>query len=264
MSEDQPKQINSEQPQTEAISQETTENPSMISETQPPEQPISDNESVVAKPQLWQQVLGLVRSLLPQSLNKNLSDNFLSVAVTGIFALILVVIFVSISPSQDIPVVAEYELNEETPAPESLSSTIDSKNPQLSETALQEALESTEPIITPPPELTPEQTFLVSIQNQIDDLANQYAGGIIKSLKFYLSTNLLMAELSNDWYNMTQEEQNKLVNQMFEEVQDLDFKKLILINSQGRTIARTSVINSYMIILERSLLKLPESFDGKE
>lgn len=257
MSEDQSKQPNSEQPQTEPISQETTETPPITSETQPQEQPISENKSVAAKPGFWQQVLGLVRSLLPQSLNKNLSDNFLSVAITGIFALILVVIFVSISPSQDIPVVAEYELNEETPAPESLSSTIDSKNPQLSETALQEALESTEPIITPPPELTPEQTFLVSIQNQIDDLANQYGGGIIKSLKFNFSRKLLIAEVNNDWYNMNQEEQDKLVNQMFEEVQDLDFNRLTLINSQGRMVARTSVISSDMIILERSLLKLP-------
>ena len=56
---------------------------------------------------------------------------------------------------------------------------------------------------------------------------------------------------------MTQEEQDELVNQMFEEVQDLDFNKLALINTKGRMVARTSVINSNMIILERSLLKLP-------
>ena len=56
---------------------------------------------------------------------------------------------------------------------------------------------------------------------------------------------------------MNQEEQDKLVNQMFEEVQDLDFNRLTLINSQGRMVARTSVISSDMIILERSLLKLP-------
>ncbi len=56
---------------------------------------------------------------------------------------------------------------------------------------------------------------------------------------------------------MTQEEQDELVDKMFDEAQELDFNKLDLINSQGRMVARTSVIGSEMIILERSLLKLP-------
>ena len=161
------------------------------------------------------------------------------------------------SPSQDIPVVAESELTEAITQEESLPSTIDSKYPEVSDSTLHGALNSIDSIIPPPPKLTPEQFFLVSIQNQIDDLANQYGGGIIKSLKFNFSRKLLIAEVNNDWYNMNQEEQDKLVNQMFEEVQDLDFNRLTLINSQGRMVARTSVISSDMIILERSLLKLP-------
>ncbi|MDE5120398.1 MAG: hypothetical protein O4965_09830, partial [Trichodesmium sp. St19_bin1] len=112
MSEDQSKQPNSEQPQTEPISQETTETPPITSETQPQEQPISENESVAAKPGFWQQVLGLVRSLLPKSLTQRFSDKFLTGAIVGIFAVILLVIFVSSPPSQDIPVVAESELTE--------------------------------------------------------------------------------------------------------------------------------------------------------
>lgn len=257
MSEDQSKQPNSEQPQTEPISQETTETPPITSETQPQEQPISENESVAAKPGFWQQVLGLVRSLLPKSLTQRFSDKFLTGAIVGIFAVILLVIFVSSPPSQDIPVVAESELTEAIAQEESLPSTIDSKYPEVSDSTLHVAPKSIEPVIPPPPKLTPEQIFLVSIQNQIDDLANQYGGGIIKSLKFNFSRKLLIAEVNNDWYNMNQEEQDKLVNQMFEEVQDLDFNRLTLINSQGRMVARTSVISSDMIILERSLLKLP-------
>ena len=258
MSEDQSNQPNLEQPETEAVSQETTE--TITSETQPQEQPTTENESVVAKPGLWQQVLGLVRSLLPESLSQKLSDGLLTGAITGIFALILVIIFVSFPSSQpttevaDIPVVAESELTEAIAPEESLPST---ENGEISDLTLPEAPESIEPIVPEPPKLTPEQIFLVSIQNQIDDLANQYGGGIVESLKFDFSSNLLIAELNNDWYDMTQEEQDELVNQMFEEVQDLDFNKLALINTKGRMVARTSVINSNMIILERSLLKLP-------
>ncbi len=260
MSEDQLNQPNSEQPETEAVSQETTETPSITSETQPQEQPISENESVVAKPGLWQQVLGLVRSLLPESLSHKLSDGLLTGAIASIFALILVVIFVSFPSSKpttevaDIPVVAESELTEAIAPEESLPSTEDG---EISDTALQEASESIEPVTPPAPKLTPEQIFIVSIQNQIDDLTNQYGGGIVESLKFDFPSNLLIVELKNDWYEMAQEEQDELVNQLFEEAQNLDFNKLALINSQGRMVARTSVIGSEMIILERSLLELP-------
>ncbi len=293
MSEDQSNQPNSEQPETEAVSQETTETPSITSETQPQEQPTTENESteavsqetietpsitsetkpqeqpttenesVVAKLGLWQQVLGLVRSLIPESLSQKLSDGLLTGAIAGIFALILVIIFVSFPSSKpttemaDVPVVAESELTEAIAPEESVASTIDSEDAEITEPALPEAPESIEPVTPPPPKLTPEQIFLVSIQNQIDDLANQYGGGIIESLEFDFPSSLLIVELNNDWYGMSQEEQDELVNQMFEEAQDLDFNKLALINSQGRMVARTSVISSEMIILERSLLKVP-------
>ncbi|MCL2924788.1 MAG: hypothetical protein MGF17_09220 [Trichodesmium sp. MAG_R04] len=259
MLEEQPNQPNSEKTEIEpeAISQEIKETSDLTSETQAPEQPISDNELVAAKSELWQQVLRLVRSLLPKFLNKKLSDKLLTGAIAGIVALLLVVIFVSFPPSQDLRVTVESELTEPIVLEESLPPSIDSKDSEISYTALQQTPKSTEQIIPPTSRLTPEQIFLVSIQNQIDNLANQYHGGIVKSLKFNFSRNLLIAELNNTWYSITQEEQDELVNEMFEEAQDLDFKKLTLINSQGRMVAHTAVVSSKMIILERSLLNLP-------
>ncbi|MGD1804204.1 hypothetical protein ACP6PL_02010 [Dapis sp. BLCC M126] len=253
-------QPTTENESTEAVSQETTETPDVTSETQPQEEPTTENESVVAKPGLWQQVLGLVRSLLPESLSQKLSDGLLTGAIAGIFALILVIIFVSLPSNKpttelaDIPVITESELTEAIPTEESLPAT---ENGEISDLTLPEAPEPIEPVTPRPPKLTPEQIFLVSIQNQIDDFANQYGGGIVESLKFDFPSNLLIVELKNDWYDISQEEQDELVNQMFEEAQSLEFNKLTLINFKGRIVARTSVINSKMIILERSLLKLP-------
>ena len=68
---------------------------------------------------------------------------------------------------------------------------------------------------------------------------------------------MLIVELSNDWYDLNAEEQDKLANQMFEQAQGLDFSKLQVINSQGRMVARSPAIGSEMIILERSLLERP-------
>ncbi len=263
MSEDQPKQPSPEQPETEAVSPETTETPSVTSESQPQQPSTTENKSVVAKPGLWQQVLGLVRSLLPESLSQKFSDSLLTGAIATIIALILVIIFVSFPSSKpttevaDIPVVAESELTEAIAPEESLPSIIDSENVQISDLTLPEAPESVEPIIPSPPKLTPEQILIVSIQNQIADITNQYSGGIIESLIINFPSSLLIVELSNDWYDLTAGEQDKLVNQMFEQAQDLDFSKLQAINPQGRMLARSSVIGSEMIILERSLLEIP-------
>ncbi|NEP83961.1 MAG: hypothetical protein F6K39_41075 [Okeania sp. SIO3B3] len=257
MSEDQPQQPNVEQPETEAFYQESTDTASVTPESPPEQQSTTEKKSVVAKPSLGQQVLGLVRSLLPASLSQKLSDGLLTGAIAGIFVLILVIIFVSFSPDRPPTEVADIPIAEETEAialEESLPLTIDSEVP---EDSFDEAPESVEPIIASPPELTPEQILIVSIQNQIDDLINQYGGGITESLRINFPSSLLIVELNNDWYERTEEEQDKLVNQMFQEAQDLDFSKLQVMNYQGRVIARSSVINSEMIVLERSLLEIP-------
>ena len=257
MSEDQPKQPNLEQPETEAVHQESTETASVIPESQPQQQSTTEKKSVVAKPGFGQQVLGLVRSLLPSSLSQKLSDGLLTGAIASIFVFILVIIFVSVSPSKPATEVANIPIAEETEAiapEESLPLSVD---PEVLENSFSEAPESMEEIIPSPPELTPEQTLIVSIQNQIDDLINQYGAGITESLRVNFPSSLLIVELNNDWYDKTEEEQDKLVNQMFQETQDLDFSKLQVINSQGRVIARSSAISSEMIILERSLLEIP-------
>ncbi|NES67519.1 MAG: hypothetical protein F6K24_20890 [Okeania sp. SIO2D1] len=258
MSEDQPQQPNLEQPETEAVYQESTETASVTPESPPEQQSTTEKKSVVAKPSLGQQVLGLVRSLLPASLSQKLSDGLLTGAIASIFVLILVIIFVSVYSGQPATEVADIPISEEIEeaiAPEeSLPLTVD---PELSEDSFDEAPESVEPIIASPPKLTPEQILIVSIQNQIDDLTNQYGAGIIESLRVNFPSSLLIVELNNDWYDRTEEEQDKLVNQMFQEAQDLDFSKLQVMNSLGRVIARSSVINSEMIVLERSLLEIP-------
>ncbi|NEP41056.1 MAG: hypothetical protein F6K35_18265 [Okeania sp. SIO2H7] len=161
MSEDQPQQPNLEQPETEAVYQESTETPSVTPQSPPEQQSTTEKKSVVAQPSLGQQVLGLVRSLLPASLSQKLSDGLLTGAIAGIFVLILVIIFVSFSPDQpvtevaDIPIAEEIEeaiaptdipIAEEIEAiapEESLPLTVD---PEVSEDSFDEAPESVEPI----------------------------------------------------------------------------------------------------------------------
>ena len=251
MSEDQQIQPSSKQPEAQNTKTNQSETSSVPNKTPVPQQSPTAQKSVVAKPTFWQQVLGLIRSLLPESMGQKLSDGLLTVAIAAIF-LIMVSIFVLFPSSQspelaDTPVLEELELAERID-PEA------AKMPELASPGAPKAVE----LITPPtPKLTPEQFLIVSIQNQIADITNQYGGGVIESLKANFPSSLLIVELSNDWYDLNEEEQDKLANQMFEQAQNLDFSKLQVINSQGRMIARSPVIGSDMIILERSLLEIP-------
>lgn len=260
MSEDQPKQPHPEQP--EAQTPEVTETVSQIPESPPQQKSPTQKKSVVPKPGFWQQVLGLVRSFLPGSVGQKLSDGLLTVAIAAI-ALILVVIVVSFPSGKsatelaDIPVVETPELPFAIAPFDPLLPTIDADQSQMTNLASPGAPQPVELTTPPPPKLTPEQFLIVSIKNQIADITNKYGGGFIESLKVDFPSSLLIVELSNDWYDLSVEEQDKLANQMLQQAQDLDFSKLQVINSLGRMVARSPVIGSDMIILERSLLEIP-------
>ncbi len=245
MSEDQAKQPNSEQPESQTAEVSPHKSPT-------PQKSPTQQKSVVAKPGLWQQVLGFVRSLLPESVGQNFSNGLLTVAIASI-VIILVIVFVSFPSGQPTTEVADVPIIEDTELPE----VVDSKSsqiPELTSPGVPEPVELTTP---QPPKLTPEQFLIVSIQNQISDITNQYGGGVIESLKVNFPSSLLIVEISDNWYDLNAEEQDKLANQMFEQAQDLDFSKLQVINSEGRMVARSPVIGSNMIILERAFLEIP-------
>ncbi len=252
MSEEQSKQPNTEQPETDQLSQELTETSAVTSQS------YTQQESTVTKSGLLQQVLGLVRSFLPEPIRQKTSDRLLTVAMATITTLLVVIIFVSFPSSQpatevaDVPIFEGSELTEAIALEQSLPPVVDSEDAQMLDLAPETGKN------TPPPrKLTPEQTLIVSIQNQIYDLTNEYGDEVLEYLKVDFSSNLVTVEITDNWYELTAQEQDELANKMFQQVQYLEFGQLQLINSQGRIIARNSVISSKMIILERSLLERP-------
>jgi hypothetical protein len=65
-----------------------------------------------------------------------------------------------------------------------------------------------------------------------------------------------VVQLSNDWYDLDEAEQDELANQMFQQAQKLDFKKLEAVDPEGVLLAREPVIGSEMIIVQRSLWEM--------
>jgi hypothetical protein len=104
----------------------------------------------------------------------------------------------------------------------------------------------------PPLKLTPEQTLIARIQDQVADVSNQYVNGLIQSVQANFRSSLLTVKIGDGWYTLEQSQQNKLSNEMLKRAQQLDFLKLEMTDPEGNLLARSPVVGSEMVILKRT------------
>ena len=186
----------------------------------------------------WDAVLNALRALLPEALSQKLSDWALTGILTGTVVAVLLtsVLLFSGQPPQ----IAQAPPAEiETP-------------PELKAPAAPQPVET----VTPPEptlELTPEQSLVAAIQTQVDQITNQYAEGLIQTIEANFTGSRLIVQVSGDWYTLKPYRQNKLANEMLRRSQELDFRKLELIDSQGTLLARSPVVGQEMVILQRTM-----------
>ena len=117
------------------------------------------------------------------------------------------------------------------------------------------AIEPPQPVeFVQPPSLkrSPEQDLIAKIQNQMTQTtAKLDADNILQSVLPHFSASLLTIEVSDDWYKLTEPQQNELAQLLFNQTQNFDFTRLKIYNSQGQEIARNAIIGTDMIILDR-------------
>lgn len=230
--------------------------------------------------QAWRGVLATIRSFLPENLSTKLSD----LGLTGIIAALLTVVVwisstllsnkppavASLPTAQPIP--TEITPEEPTIAPEEPTEAIaPPEEPESTPTPVEPEPEPEPTIPTPPEltapsepepiavtpqsepviELTPEQTLIASIQEQIAQVSDRFADGLIQSVQANFAGGSLSIQVKDDWYNLKQAEQDKLANRMFNEAEQLDFTRLELTDSQGTLVARNPVVGKNMIIFKR-------------
>ncbi|MFW6264201.1 MAG: hypothetical protein ACOC3E_01600 [Cyanobacteriota bacterium] len=192
----------------------------------------------------WDGVLAKVRTILPTAISDKLSDW----AITGILSSLVVVVLLTgvilfpQTPSETevaqkpIPIPKPIEAPPELTAP---------KEPKPVETV---------PIPEPELALTPEQGLIAAIQNQVGEITNQYAEGLIQSIEANFRGSRLSVTVGNDWYNFQPSEQDKLANDMLRRSKELDFSNLEIQDSEGNLVARTPVVGDKMVILQREKL----------
>jgi hypothetical protein len=107
------------------------------------------------------------------------------------------------------------------------------------------------PIPTPIVQLTPEQILIAGIENQVAEISDRIASGLIKSIQANFRTSNLTVKISDDWYTLTQSQQDKLAADILQRSQELDFSHLEVVDSQDRLVARNPVVGNEMIIFQR-------------
>ncbi len=202
-------------------------------ETEPIEEPVSKIEGVNLPDQQ--------DSESSTSVPKKLSG----ATIIGIIGLVLVAVlstsYFIFKPS--LPDLAIFNSSSEIPQPELVETP-----PQLEVPQLPEPIRN---VPSPQPKLTPEQSLIAAIQKEVTNLTNQYPDDLIGRIEANFIGSRLIVTVSNQWYNLSNQEQDNLANNILERSWSLDFRKLEMLDSQRNLIARSPVVGDEVIILKR-------------
>ena len=185
------------------------------------------------KETFWVQILAKISSLLPK-LVPNLFSKKALIAVIMVMGVGVVFVSGVLFPDNT-PEVAEI--------PE-----VKMKTPPKVEIPLKPEPVKNEP--KPKLELNPEQSLIAAIQEQVAQITNEYADGLIVSLEANFINSSLIVKASDTWYELTHDSQEKVANEILGRGRKLDFKKLDIIDSKGKLLARSPVVGKNMIILQ--------------
>jgi hypothetical protein len=206
-------------------------------------------------------MLRQLRDRLPASINRNWSDQALTGAIIGLLVLLLWSIS-TLLPDQPQPTTVAKAPPAETivrsPAPTVAPTPTPTPIPPLVKAPAEPkpveiSPSPVAPSPSPPPlKLTPEQTLIARIQNQVVAISNQYANGLVQSVQASFRSSRLIVHISDGWYGLSRSQQDKLAGELLSRTQNLDFSKLELVDGAGTLLARSPVVGTEMIILKRA------------
>ena len=201
-----------------------------------------------AEPTVSTTLLSALRRRLPAGLSTRLSDGALAGLLVAAVVLIAVLTFTLLPSRKPAPEVAtspppavvepapEPPPTEPSPIP----------NPAPSPTPT--------PSPTPPPKLrlTPEQRLIAAIQAQVAEITNDYADGLIRSIRADFVGDQLLVTVTADWYTLPPARQDQLAQEMLARSRQLDFSRLEIDDPAGNLLARSPVVGQQMVIFKRT------------
>ena len=170
--------------------------------------------------------LAQVRSRLPSSISGKLSDSILAGIILSASAFLIVIGMALISPGSAPQVVA----------PDSDAQLIPSED------LTEEAADLT---------LNPEQRLIAAIQDQVAEVTDAYADGLIQSVEANFRSSLLIVRAGEAWYELERSRQDQMANELWRRSQELEFSRLHLLDPDDALVARSPVVGPEMVILKR-------------
>ena len=135
---------------------------------------------------------------------------------------------------------------EETPLPE--PETEPTPTQSIEETPLPEPEATPTPATPKKIVLTPEQALIAAIENQVTEISDRIAPGLIQSIQADFRISSLTVTLGDQWYDLATSEQRQLATQMLQRSQELDFSHLEIMDTQRRLVARNPVVGTEIIL----------------
>lgn len=242
-------------------------------EAEPPagtRKPATTREPSLNKLQMgWSAVLARIRSFLPENLSSKLPDT----ALTGIIAGVAVIVVWTSSvlpgkPSEvaNVPPSEPGKTANVTTPSEPVPTPNVTAPPELTAPAEPQPIEiapppEPEPVPTPTPtlELTPEQNLIASIENQVAEITDRYADGLIQSIQANFQGSRLAIKVGDDWYTLKPSQQDNLAARMLERAREFDFSHLEITDPEGTLLARSPVVGKDMVILKRQVQERQQS-----
>ncbi|MFM7449548.1 MAG: hypothetical protein ACKO24_13245 [Leptolyngbyaceae cyanobacterium] len=216
----------------------------------------------------WQGILAKVRLRLPATINQVLpSDQALTGAIAGVLVLLLWTVNGILSPAakpvtvavQPVPVTTPTPTSvakQPTPAPEPVgvkpTPAPAIEQPQIIPTPLVSPEIKPSPPPAPPLKLTPQQKLIARIQDEVAEITDQYVSGLIQSVQANFRASRLTVTVGPGWYGLSRSQQDNLANQIYLKTRNLDFADLEIRDSENHRLARSPVVGSEMVILQRS------------
>jgi len=182
---------------------------------------------------VWDSILATIRSVLPEPWNHKLSDWGLTGAIAA-FIVVMMVTAVAITPETPTQLAKEVK-PEPIPAPAELAAPEFAETPESNSSSL---------------ELTPEQRLITAIQDQVAEITDHYANGLIQSIQANFQGNRLIVTVSDGWYELDEQDQEQLASEIWRRSQELELSKLEITNSDGSLLARSPVVGSGIVILQ--------------
>jgi len=169
---------------------------------------------------LWRRGSRWLRSQLPAAWRSQLSDQLLTAILLG-FGVVLLVI------------------------------TRPSATPPLSVVSPSPVAAVAEPALEVPPTPTPEQSLIADLETQLSGITRSYSVGLIDAVEVNLTHQALTIHLGESWYGLLATQQDSIAQAIYRQAQDLGLERLSLQDPEGLVVARSPVVGSTVVVLQR-------------